>query len=205
MARDSIMDHGFHSHSYHKHFEDYVERVQIDSRGTKKIIRTYIGNYYRNNLTKRLSLGIKAVYLALYLLTVVLFLKAGTAPVMSNTKWYVVLPEFLNLLVLLWLLKTMIYYATAGKALTVGEYRYTSRSLLHTTLAAAISFGATLMGILVSAHAVPGGRNMKDIRICAAEILICGICMLAVYVTEKRIKYQQQSEAVEVHEDDSYM
>ena len=44
MARDSIMDHGFHSHSYHKHFEDYVERVQIDSRGTKKIIRTYIGN-----------------------------------------------------------------------------------------------------------------------------------------------------------------
>lgn len=205
MARDSILDHGFHSHSYHRHFEDYVERVRTDCSGTKKIIRTYIGNYYRNNLTKRQALGVKAGYAALYVLTVILFLKAGAAPVISNTKWYVALPEVLNLLVLLWLLKTMIYYATARKELTIGEYRNTSRSLLRTTLAAAISFGATLAGLLLSARTVPGGWNTKDIWVCAAEILICGICMLAVFMIEKRIKYKKQSKDVEVHEDDSYM
>lgn len=68
--RDTMMDHGYHSHFYHTFFEDYVERARTDNKGTKRVIRTYIGDYYYSSLTVLQRRGVKTAYILLFCLTV---------------------------------------------------------------------------------------------------------------------------------------
>ena len=43
------------------------------------------------------------------------------------------------------------------------------------------------------------------ILLCAADMLLCGVCMAAVFVMEKTMRYTKRAAAVKPQADDSYM
>lgn len=156
------MDHGYHSHFYHTFFEDYVERARTDNKGTKRVIRTYIGDYYYSCLTVLQRRGVKTAYILLFCLTVFFYLKAAGMPVESNFQWYVTVPEAIDLFLMLWFLKTIIYYVTAKKEMTIGEYKSTSKALMQISAVSAAGFGLTAAVLLVSP--VPPAKDCGNRR-----------------------------------------
>lgn len=179
-------DQGFHSWSYHRHFEDHEEKIRIDSRGKRRIERVYTGTCYRRAMSGTQDCMVKTGHLFLYVAAAILFLRAAAADVESNRMWYVFIPETADLLILLWLLKVMVFYLTAPKTLTIGEYRSDCRQLMLTSVAGAVSFGLTAAGLLYDA-AVCG--RVQELLLPAAQALTGAICMAAIAVLEKKIKY----------------
>ncbi len=203
--RDTMMDHGYHSHFYHTFFEDYVERARTDNKGTKRVIRTYIGDYYYSSLTVLQRRGVKTAYILLFCFTVFFYLKAAGMPVESNFQWYVTVPEAIDLFLMLWFLKTIIYYVTAKKEMTIGEYKSTSKALMQISAVSAAGFGLTAAVLLVSLFRLQKTAETGAILLCAADMLLCGVCMAAVFVMEKTMRYTKRAAAVKPQADDSYM
>ena len=179
--RDTMMDHGYHSHFYHTFFEDYVERARTDNKGTKRVIRTYIGDYYYSSLTVLQRRGVKTAYILLFCLTVFFYLKAAGMPVESNFQWYVTVPE------------------------AIGEYKSTSKALMQISAVSAAGFGLTAAVLLVSLFRLQKTAETGAILLCAADMLLCGVCMAAVFVMEKTMRYTKRAAAVKPQADDSYM
>lgn len=203
--KDTLLEHGYHSRSYHKYFESYVETVQIDSSGTKKIARMYMGDYYQRKLMKKQNLYLKVSYSVLFMIAAVFYLIVVSRPLESNLKWYVYLPEVLNLLLLLWLLKTLIYYMTGKQELTIGEYKSTSGALLQTSAVTAVSFVLTMIGLFISLWKTGNSGSVGILIVSIVEIAVCACCMVLIFGIEKKMEYTKHSGKTELPEDPSYM
>lgn len=126
-------------------------------------------------------------------------------PVESNFQWYVTVPEAIDLFLMLWFLKTIIYYVTAKKEMTIGEYKSTSKALMQISAVSAVGFGLTVAVLLASLFRLQKTAETGAILLCAADMLLCGVCMAAVFVMEKTMRYTKRATAVKPQADDSYM
>lgn len=179
----------WHSKAYHRFFEGYSE-ISVphpNGKGTS-IQRVYIGNYYRQNLTKSLRILIRMFYLVLFLCIVYLYTSSAVMPLMINSTWYVVLPQAASVVFLFWILISFFFYLPAERDMKIADYRSSSLSLLKAFEGSAICLGATALAVLIFILVSPLGESHNEL-LCAGKYLIAGFIALSIYLIEKKISY----------------
>jgi archaellum biogenesis protein FlaJ (TadC family) len=194
--RDSLRKDGkqgkrgtWHSKAYHRFFEGYSE-ISVphpNGKGTS-IQRVYIGNYYRQNLTKSLRILLRMLYLVLFLCITYLYTSSAILPLMINSTWYVVLPQAASVVFLFWTLIAFFFYMPAEKDMKITDYRSSSLSLLKASEGSAICLGATALAVLIFVLISPSGESHNEL-LCAGKYLVAGLTALAIYLIEKKVSY----------------
>lgn len=182
---------GYSSH-YHKYFEGYVERHITDEKGKVRIERIYAGDTYRHKLSTAQWVGLKLLYIAMFLASVVLYVFTISRHMAGYTLWYIKLAQALGVLILLLLLYTVFNYTIAKRNLTIYGYKESSGDLKLRTLFAAVGSAlpilAQLVHIAVSFDAATLGDELLSILGCALSSLI----LLAIrFIEDKVIKYDK--------------
>ena len=178
-----------HSKAYHRFFEGYTE-ISVpaaDGKGTR-IQRIYTGNYYRQDLTPSQRLLLRALYVALFLGAVYLFVSSASLPLASNSTWYVALPQAVTVPFLFWILIAFSAYLPAGRDLTIDEHRRSSVALQRATLGAAAGLGLVALVTLVFMFLHLSGQTLAEL-LCAAKYLAGGLLALSMNQTEKKVTY----------------
>lgn len=179
---------GFHSHSYHKYFEDYTEYRRMGANGRMKLVREYTGVWYRQKLSLCPYLLIRILYVLLSADMVFMLIQAGCR--LAPTAWYLTISEFMTVLVLTALSYILlINYVFAPRAMTVGQYKSASVSLGRISLAAAGCFAADTLFVLLSFFLSQTGSG-KGTVMAAAQFLACVLSALAMSVIERRVPYE---------------
>lgn len=133
-----------YNRSYHRHFEDYVEKEVLDGKtGKRRIERTYAGAYYRHKMDDKAWVRLKRKYVLAFLWAVVCLLLQGFGG--CTTAWYLAIPASLGLLAMVWLGFYVVSYALNGRDLEVRQYR--DREMLKmTAMASGLTFLLLLAG-----------------------------------------------------------
>ena len=178
-----------HSRAYHRFFEGYSEITVPNPNGKRtRIQRIYTGDYYRQDLTKGQRILLRVLHVALFLSVAYLFVSSAVLPLASNSTWYVVLSEVLSLPFLFWVVIALFSYLSAGRDMTIHEYRSSSLALQKATLGAALSLGiaalATLAFMLL---------NLSDeplvVLVCAVKYIAAALFALSMNRVEKKVNY----------------
>ncbi|MCD7745006.1 MAG: hypothetical protein LUI13_06980 [Lachnospiraceae bacterium] len=177
----------FHSKGYHRYFEGWSEYREADEKGKMRLKRVYTGVYHAAKLSDRQRRIYHAGYAAAWLLSFVLYFLAVTRPLGSNACWYVAAPEALTVACLFWMGWSLFNFLTAGKNMTLGEYRYVDaviKSSRYTFVAQALTAVGTLAYTFLSS-----GENLAGELGCTLVLLVCAILCLLVYLLESRVVY----------------
>lgn len=189
-------DQAFHCGAYRRHFEDYEEQYRLDKTGKIKIERIYKGVYFQRNMNHIQDLMLKIVHFSLFCVSAVMFCLMAALPSGSNQIWYVLIPEMLSLLTLIWMLRVMILYLTAGRNLTVGEYKGCCVQLRKTAFFGTGMFTLTALALLCDLAANGTGADMKIRLWMLGMCIICICCQLSIALSEAGVKYVQLQEGV---------
>lgn len=173
----------FHSRNYRRHFEGFSEVKARGADGKIRTRRVYTGVYHRARLSDRQITLHRLAYAALWLIAVALFFFAATRPAESNTVVYVTALQGLCVVTLGWLMWALYNILTAGRDMTLGEYRYVDM-VKRAALFSAAALGLTALGTLIYLLAHPGGSPL-----CTLWFLLCALCCLGIYLMESRVTY----------------
>lgn len=176
--------HGF----YNKYFQDYVESTVTTSSGKKKIERIYVGDYYRQDLSKMAYIAVRVMYIIAFACAVFLLAHVSVRTTISNFALIVVLPAAAAAVSLLFLAVALILYVAAHRDMTIGEYWETSIRIQKISKIAAICLLCAAISVVICFALQPvetrGGELRNAIEYSAAAAL-----MLFIYAAEKRIPY----------------
>ena len=133
-----LLDKGYHSKMYHRHFEGYSEYETTNAKGKTVIKRVYTGEYYTLDLPKEKRLGLRVLYGALFVLISMLFFMASSRDLELNVKWYSAIAQLGVLIGLFWTLGGLLSLYTAPGNMTVGDWKSSSRNLRYGSICAAV-------------------------------------------------------------------
>jgi hypothetical protein len=180
---------GWHSKAYHRFFEGYSEIAVPNPNGKGiRIQRVYTGNYYRQDLTQGQRILVRGLYAALFLCVAYLFVSSAILPLASNSTWYVVLTQVVNIPFLFWILIAFFFYLPAGRDMTVAEYRSSSLSLQKAALGAAVSLGIVALATLVFMALNRSEHPLLEL-FCAGKYLAGGLIALSLNRIEGKMNY----------------
>ena len=91
-----LLDKGWHSKAYHRHFEGYAEVETTNEKGKTVIERVYVGDYYRLDLPKSKRVQLRLFYAGLIALVAALFGFAASRSVGANMTWYLAIPQMIG-------------------------------------------------------------------------------------------------------------
>lgn len=157
----------FHRSAYHRNFQGYTEVKRLDANGRQIIERIYTGKYYEPALDRVRLLRLRIVYVFFFLASVALFLFCATRKVICNTVIYVVVPQGLSVILLLWCLYVLIFYLPAKARLTIGDYDTLHKLLIRSSFLSACSLWVCALACLICFFLSPELRSAKDL-LCAA-------------------------------------
>ena len=164
IIREDGLSHGYHSRSYHRHFEGYRETEIIDSKGRTRIRRDYVGEWYSQDLSRGKRIALKITLAALWALTAAVFVFTASRATHANASWYVTVSEFGVVAGFLWTIVSLVLYLTAPAKMTIGDYRSASKGVLRGSLCIA---GFSLLTMLLTAlHAVLGSETWTGELLC---------------------------------------
>lgn len=194
--RDSRL---WHSRYYHRYFEGYTETKELDRNGKEHIRRVYTADWYEQDLPKGKRIGVRLLYVMLFLLMVAAVVGAGILQVGAGTRFYIVIPELITLCLLSWLGYVLLvnYLFMPGK-LTVHEYKASSLTLRIVTLAAAIAFAVDALMAALDLALVGGARGGWVIALFLAGTA----CAWGMRLMESRIYYKQVENPAAVRDGD---
>lgn len=192
---------GFHSWSYHKHFEGYTEYRRLQQNGSTKLIREYTGKWYQQSLTSAQRIGLRVLHLLLFVLMTACFILAGTSAGTSGASWYAAIVGLASILFMTAMGYTLlINYLFAPVRMTIGEYKSASGSLKVTAIGVAVCnlLGALMTLVYMVLHMKTIGVGLL---ITIAEYLLSGAIALLIYKLESSIKYDIYDNHTDVPED----
>lgn len=175
----------YNSRRYHSFFEGYTEKTVVED-GKQKIIRVYTGDYYRPALTCGQRKLRKFLNCALYALTACLYVYCATRQSNLNLSAVVAICQGFTILALLWLLVSVVDYATAKDKMTIRVYRAASGRLIALSLATAILFGLMSLSYLILAFQL--GSWSEFIKLFPFST-ISGVSVFTIYYMEKNTDY----------------
>ena len=167
-----LLDRGWHSGSYRRHFEGYTEYEDTNENGKTVIRRVYVGDYYRQNLPRSKRIVLRLTYIALWLLTAVVFFFCASREIGANMTWYVAAAQFAVLVGLGWMLLALFGYLTAPRDMTIGDWKSTSRSLRRGSIVAALA--VELTALLTLLHLLIYGENWGLHLLCVLGYVLSG-------------------------------
>lgn len=182
---------GFFSSSYHRHFEGYAEYEMVDERGEARIQRVYTGMYYIPELDKKQRILHRLVQSTLWLLAWVVFVFGASRQGAGNSAWYVGLCQAVDIALLVWIGSGIFNYLIASKKMTVGEWRSSAQRVKHGCICASISMAATCSAAILDL--VLTGENANAHLISASSFLAATLCMVALWLKERRLVYKRVS------------
>ncbi|MCD8014865.1 MAG: hypothetical protein LUG99_17165 [Lachnospiraceae bacterium] len=177
----------FHSKGYHRYFEGWSEYREVDEKGKARLKRVYTGVYHAAKLSDQQWRAFHVGYGAAWLLSFILYFVAVTRPLDSNACWYVAVPEALTVACLFWMGWSLFNFLTAGKNMTLGEYRYVEavkKSSRYTFVAQLLTAVGTLAYTILSSR-----ENLAAELGCVLVLLVCAGLSLLVYLLENRVVY----------------
>lgn len=182
----------FHSSSYHRHFEGYTEYRRLDSSGRTKLVREYMGTWYRQELSSVSYVSIRILFVLLLGIQIYLMAALGMMRRVSDTAWYTTITELATILSMVgqtYIL--LVNYLFAPRNMTVGDYKSASPALKKTAAVTAMCFIAdmlsTLLYILLHRNAVSWMDGTAE------GIFLLGAAISAVFVlVERKVPYKER-------------
>lgn len=178
----------YYSGSYHRYFQNYSERREVDQNGKMHITRVYIGKYYCPDLTEKGLLWRKAAYIGLYLLSLILFIWSNTRPLVCMLSRPVGICQCLSLLSLLWLLLGVIAFVIQPKKLEEKHFRDSVVNLKRACILSAGCLLATAAAVAWFLYCFKGYEREESL-ICLAMYMVAAGIVIAIYWIENRVQY----------------
>lgn len=198
-----LLNKGWHSKSYHRHFEGYTEVEAINAKGKVMIQRIYTGDYYRLNLPAKKRVLLRVFYGISWLCTCILFGLASSRPVSANSTWYLAIVQMLSLFGLAVVLFSLIAHCTAPRDMTIGEWKSSSRAMKRRTAVTSALFGAdallTLLYLLIT------GNDQSAHLLCVLFYLLAGGLNILINRLEANLPYQTFPSSQPIPEDGTYI
>lgn len=173
--------------SYERHFEGYDYRMELANDGKEHLVRTYTGNYYEADQSPRMRVVRKLIYLVLYGISVALLILYGQFSDHSAAVRFLAVPEMLTLFAILWLGTKLVFYMTAPKKMTIGEYKGSCTALKFAAKATAAIWAVNavlLFAVAIVSACVTWDCILPFVFLC----LGCAVTAL-IYSMEKHLRY----------------
>ena len=198
-----LLDKGWHSKAYHRHFEGYTEAEITNEKGKTVIQRVYVGDYYRLALPKNKRIALRLAYAVLIALTVALFGFAASRPVGANMTWYLAIAQMVTVCLLGLLCVNLLSHSTAPRDMTVGDWKSSSKKLQKNAKYTALAM--ELLAFLTGLHLLLNGENWGMHLLCVVLYAIAGITAVILNRLEANAPYRIWRSTEEPPEDGSYI
>ncbi len=198
-----LLNRGWHSKSYHRHFEGYTEVESVNSRGKVVIERIYTGDYYRLDLPRNKRVLLRLAYALLWLIACALFGFASSRPIGANTTWYLALVQMVTLCSLAIVLFSFISHCTAPREMTIGDWKSSSVNMKRRTgfTALVLALNALLTILYPLLESDYWGMHL----LCTSFYVIAGILMVVINRLEAKTPYITFPSSQPVPEDGTYI
>ena len=198
-----LLDKGWHSKAYHRHFEGYTELEETDEKGRTIIKRVYVGDYYRLDLPKKKRVLLRLVYAVLVLLTAALFGFAASRPVGANMTWYIAIAQMVGLFLIGILCVDLLSHSTAPRDMTIGDWKASSKKLQNNSKYAALAM--ELLALLTLLYLLLNGESWGTHLLCVLHYVMAGAAALVLNRLEANAPYRTWHSTEEAPEDGSYI
>lgn len=175
----------FHSKGFHRYFDGYSEYKETDSKGKTRIRRVYTGVYHRQLLSDAQRKKVKLGYAFLWILSAALFSYSATRYLPGNFALWTAVCQAFSVFGLGWTLWSLFNYVTAGKNMTLDDYRYV-QALKKSSGFTAAALAAAAAGPLV--HTLLQGFTTQE-ALCGAAYLLSALSCWAIRLIENKIPY----------------
>lgn len=179
------------SRAYERHFEGYVEHAEaVPGQKRAKSVRTYVDSYWTQECSLKKRRGFRVLFVALYLISLAPFLYSATRILAANMVWFVTLPQAFSVFFLGWTALCLYRYCTAPLEMTVRQHRL---SVTHFHRASCFSWIAlVLLALTYLIHALIFAAERTQTLLCAGLCLLSSLCILALFLTERTVRYTEQ-------------
>lgn len=198
-----LLDRGWHSKAYHRHFEGYAEVETTNEKGKTVIERVYVGDYYRLDLPKNKRIVLRLVYAALISSTAALFGFAASRPVGANMTWYIAIAQMVTVCLLGLLCVNLLSHSTAPRDMAVGDWKSASKKLQRNAKYTALAM--ELLAFLTGLYLLLNGENWGTHLLCALLYAVAGLCSVVINRLEANAPYKTWRSTEEPPEDGSYI
>lgn len=198
-----LLDKGWHSKAYHRHFEGYAEVETTNEKGKTVIERVYVGDYYRLDLPKNKRVQLRLSYAGLIALVAALFGFAASRPVGANMTWYLAIAQMLGVCLLGLMCVNLLAHCVAPRDMTVGDWKSSSGKLKRNSKYTALLM--ELLALLTLLHLLLNGENWGTHLLCIALYAVAGLVSVFINRLEANAPYQIWHSREEAPEDGSYI
>ena len=198
-----LLDKGWHSKAYHRHFEGYAEVETTNEKGKTVIERVYVGDYYRLDLPKNKRVQLRLSYAGLIALVATLFGFAASRPVGANMTWYLVIPQMVGVCLVGLMCVNLLAHCTAPRDMTVGDWKSSSGKLKRNSKYTALLM--ELLALLTLVYLLLNGENWLIHLLCIALYAVAGLVSVLINRLEANAPYQIWHSREEAPEDGSYI
>ena len=198
-----LLDRGWHSKAYHRHFEGYTELEETNEKGKTVIKRVYVGDYYQLNLPKNKRIGLRFVYAGLIALIAALFGFAASRPVGANMTWYLAIVQMVAVCLLGLLCVNLLSHSTAPRDMTVGDWKSSSKKLQRNAKYTALAM--ELLAFLTGLCLLMNGENWGTHLLCIALYTVAGLVSVVINRLEANAPYKRWHSTEVTPENGSYI
>ena len=198
-----LLDKGWHSKAYHRHFEGYAEVETTNEKGKTVIERVYVGDYYRLDLPKSKRVQLRLFYAGLIALVAALFGIAASRPVGANMTWYLAITQMLGVCLIGLMCVNLLAHCTAPRDMTVGDWKSSSEKLKRNSKYTALLM--ELLALLTLLYLLLNGENWLIHLLCVALYAVAGLAAVAINRLEANAPYRIWHSREEAPEDGSYI
>ena len=198
-----LLDRGWHSKAYHRHFEGYTELEETNERGKTVIRRVYVGDYYRLDLPKNRRIGLRFGYAGLIAFTAVLFGYAASRPVGANMTWYTAIVQMVAVCLLGLLCVNLLSHSVAPRDMTIGDWKSSSGKLQRNAKYTALSM--ELLAFLTALYLILNGEEWVIHLVCIGLYGVAGLAALVLNRLEANAPYKTWRSTEAAPEDGSYI
>lgn len=198
-----LLDKGWHSKAYHRHFEGYAEVETTNEKGKTVIERVYVGDYYRLDLPKKKRILLRAGYGALIILAALLFWFAASRPVGANMTWYLAIAQMVGVCLIGLLCVNLLSHCIAPRDMTIGDWKSSSEKLQRNAKYTALIM--ELLAFLTLLHVLLNGENWPVHLLCTALYAVAGLTAVVMNRLEANAPYITYHSTEEAPEDGAYI
>lgn len=192
-STDDIFELMPHSRHYHRYFEGYRETLEQDETGKRRIIRQYVGTYYKRDCTRVQWTLIKLLYLLLSATSAVLFSLGEIRKLPCSGLPYVELSCAVASFSLFVLLITVLTCLTKRQRMDIHDYKSAFVRLRQLSLITFFCMLAAACGFFLAAVDGIGGAGDGTLA-AGMEVLLAALSMLTLFLLEKRASYIQEKQ-----------
>ena len=174
---------------YHNYFRGYTEVRNTNEKGRIVIERYYTKPWKVSGLSVRNYWLLRALYVLLTVVSIVLYVTAMCQDVPGNHHWIVAIPGMPTITILFLQCVMVIQYLTVPRKMTLWDHESSTRHIKRATLAAAIIQGVT--ALVLAGFALVTRQEIGHTLLCAFADLIAAGCSAAIYIVECKVPYTE--------------